>query len=194
MDLETRLRVVIPDDVDPEVTVEAAPVTLAQAQAHLRVDSSDDATLISGLILAATEYCETVQGRAYLTRTYEFTTPWTLGVDLPMPPFVEMTSVIARAEDGTETELAESDYIVDDDRTVARLSILSGQGDGEKLVITYTAGYGDAADVPAVIKQAILLLVGQWYEHREAAEGASEVKEVPFAVTHLLNLNRVNWN
>ena len=35
--------------------------------------------------------------------------------------------------------------------------------------IEYVAGYGAAASVPQVFKQAILLLVGHWYANRESS-------------------------
>lgn len=36
------------------------------------------------------------------------------------------------------------------------------------ICITYIAGYGDAgSNVPATIRQGLLLLIGEWYEHRE---------------------------
>jgi uncharacterized phiE125 gp8 family phage protein len=37
-----------------------------------------------------------------------------------------------------------------------------------EISIDYTAGYGDAAGVPADLKQAVLTLVAYWYENRDA--------------------------
>jgi uncharacterized phiE125 gp8 family phage protein len=51
--------------------------------------------------------------------------------------------------------------------------------------ITYVAGYANAAAVPQAIKQAMLLLIGHWYKHREAAGEA--MQEPPFAVGALLS-------
>ena len=42
----------------------------------------------------------------------------------------------------------------------------------DELTIEYTAGYGDAADVPQDLKQAVLTLVAYWYEHRDSVTTA----------------------
>lgn len=58
------------------------------------------------------------------------------------------------------------------------------------IAVTFSVGYPQTGDppqssVPAAIKAAILLLVGHWYESREAVAGGS-VAEMPFAVSSLL--------
>jgi uncharacterized phiE125 gp8 family phage protein len=54
--------------------------------------------------------------------------------------------------------------------------------------IAFTAGYGDAvADVPAPIRQAVLLLVTHWYEHREPIEIGAAHTAVPHMVSELLH-------
>lgn len=56
------------------------PVTLAEAKAHLRVDIADDDMLISGLIVAARQYAETITRRALVTQS------WRLALDrFPSP-------------------------------------------------------------------------------------------------------------
>jgi uncharacterized phiE125 gp8 family phage protein len=52
--------------------------------------------------------------------------------------------------------------------------------------IDYTAGFGSAANVPEDIKQAILLLVGEWHEFREAAINGT-VNKIPNSVEALLS-------
>ncbi|WP_350354072.1 head-tail connector protein [Thermoanaerobacterium sp. RBIITD] len=55
--------------------------------------------------------------------------------------------------------------------------------------IRFKAGY---SEVPKSIKQAMLLLIGHFYEHREAVNigggtvGGGEIKELPLAVSSLL--------
>jgi hypothetical protein len=53
--------------------------------------------------------------------------------------------------------------------------------------ITYLAGYGGAANVPAPAKHAIKMLVGHWYANRESVLIGSISKELEFAVTALLS-------
>ena len=47
-------------------------------------------------------------------------------------------------------------------------SVLLAEPVSGALTVDYTAGYGDAADVPADLKQAVLTLVAYWYEHRDS--------------------------
>jgi len=51
------------------------PVTLAEAKAHLRIDSADDNDLIANLITAATRWAEDYTGRTFCT------TQWTMRLD-----------------------------------------------------------------------------------------------------------------
>ena len=64
--------------------------------------------------------------------------------------------------------------------TPAQLDLLPGQywpsTQSEKkypIEIEYVVGYGDAADVPQEIKQAILFMVGHWYSNRENVQISS---------------------
>ena len=53
--------------------------------------------------------------------------------------------------------------------------------------IAFVAGYGAAAaDVPAPIRQAILLLVAHWHEHREPVAIGDADAPVPPTVSDLL--------
>jgi len=57
------------------------------------------------------------------------------------------------------------------------------------IAMTYTCGYGaTAASVPAPIRQAMLLLIGHWYENREAVVIGNVLgfREIPIAVESLL--------
>ena len=70
------------------------PVSLAEAKLHCRVDTTDENTLLSALIVAAREYVEQVTGRALITRTYramEYATG--AAFELLYPPFRTLDSV-----------------------------------------------------------------------------------------------------
>ena len=180
----------------------ALPVTLAEAKAHLRVDSAAEDDLISALVDAAVSHLDGlgVLGRAMITQSWA---QWFSQVPgrprLLMGPFQSLTSV----------EYFDADNVLQ----TATLSDFETWRDGDFVIlkpkenfewpnafirpdaikVTYVAGYGDdAADVPQSVRQAILLLVGHWYENRMATTEAN-MREMPFAVESLIGLERVGW-
>ncbi len=58
------------------------------------------------------------------------------------------------------------------------------------VVVNFTAGYADAASVPAPFKHAMLLLVGHYWQNREAAI-AGQLYDIPFGVRCLLDPYRI---
>jgi uncharacterized phiE125 gp8 family phage protein len=53
--------------------------------------------------------------------------------------------------------------------------------------VFFTAGYGDEPeDVPAPIRQALLMLVAHWFERREPVVLGAAPQEVPATVAGLL--------
>ncbi len=53
--------------------------------------------------------------------------------------------------------------------------------------IDFTAGFGAAADdVPAPIRQAILMLVSHWFETREPVAIGTPALEMPFTVSQMI--------
>lgn len=176
------------------------PVSLAEAKSHLRVDGTDEDDLITGWITTAREYAEGYQNRTYITQTWELWLDcWPRGdyIRIPRPPLQVVASVKYYGTDGTEYTMDPGDYIVDAVSEPGRVALGYGKTwpattlrPVNGIVARYTAGYGDGAeDVPKMVKQAILLMVGHWYRNREAA-GKVE-GEIAFAVHALLGMDRV---
>jgi uncharacterized phiE125 gp8 family phage protein len=59
--------------------------------------------------------------------------------------------------------------------------------DYNSIVVTYVAGCGNANQVPAILKQALKMLVAHWYNQRETT---SEVQsyETPYAVDNIVKM------
>lgn len=176
------------------------PVLLADAVLHCRIDGTDENALVTALIVAAREYCEKYSGRAYITQTIRASFDgWPrFPIRLPRPPLASVTSVKYFGEDNTEYTLDAANYYVDTDTEPGRIALASGISlpattlrDINAVQVTYTAGYGNAAAVPQRVKQAMLLLIGYWYQNREAALAGSTSKEIDFAVHSLLGMDRV---
>jgi len=178
------------------------PVTLTEAKAHLRVDVTDDDTLISSLITSARQYIERAIRRALITQTWrasidEF--PATGEIILPKPPLQSVTSIQYTDINDSTSTVSSSTYTVDTDSEPGRIVLKYGQtwpssslAVTNPIQITFVAGYGLAAGVPAHFKQAILLLVGHWYENREAITSTGGIpKELPYAVKSLIDIDRI---
>jgi uncharacterized phiE125 gp8 family phage protein len=177
------------------------PITLAEVKAHCRVDFSDDDTLIGSYLAAAVDKLDATGelGRAIVTQTWQQWMPAVSGrVRLEVGPAISLSAVDYYDSDGVlqtdtltnyDTQLA-GDFVTVGPKT--GFAWPSTQSRPDAIRLTYTAGYGAAADVPGTIKQALMLLVGHWYETRRAA---SEVKmyDLPMGVDSLLGVERVGW-
>jgi hypothetical protein len=125
------------------------PVTLAEAKAFCRIDGSDEDALVEALIAAARLQVESLTGRALVTQS------WRLTLDCA-PRLVELPVIpVASLLAAPEGAVLQGDAVLLPEPV-------------DDLSIDYTAGYGDAADVPADLKQAVLTLVAYWYENRDA--------------------------
>lgn len=177
------------------------PIALEEAKAHLRVEDEGEDTYIDGLILAAREYCERRQRRVYITHTLEYSRdcfPAERRIELPLPKLQAVQSVTYTTDEGAALVFDPANYVVDDRSTVGSVVLKPRAAwptaplwPVNGVVIRYTAGYGNAESVPQRIKQAMYLLIGHWYEHREAAGEGAVTKQLDFAVTALLAQDRV---
>lgn len=177
------------------------PVSLAEAKEQLRIDHSDEDGFITGLIEAARLYFEEAARRAFITQTWRLSLDeWpddSDEIELPRPPLQSVTSVVYTDEDGNATTWSTDDYIVDTDSEPGRIVLASNKNwpgvtlyPANPIQITFVAGYGnDSTDVPATYRQGIKLLIGHWYENREATVEAT-VKKIPLAADSLIWLNR----
>lgn len=174
----------------------AEPVSLEDVKVYLRLipgDDSEDEAVLKPLIGAAREYCENITGRALAAQTVAaYPVAGQQTISLPMPPLIQVDAIMAHGADGTRAALETSDYFVDE---IAGQVFLERVPDGLRVVnpieILYRTGY---EEIPPAIRQAMLLLVGHWYENREAVEvGAVASTEVGMTARALLNQYRVWW-
>lgn len=97
---------------------------------------------------------------------------------------------------GAATVISASQYLVDvastPPRLVRRTALPQPGLEAAGIEIDLVAGYGDEPeDVPAPIRQALLLLVAHWYEYRDPIEVGSPDASVPAVVSDLLAPFRV---
>lgn len=176
-------------------TAPAAVLTTAEAKAHLRISHSLEDTLIASLVSAATAYLDGysgILGRALVTQVWDYTLPcFASPLRLPMAPVSAISYVKYLDDDAVEQTVSSADYYLSGDASGPYIALVDGADwpttypQDNAVSVRFTAGYGAASAVPAAIKQAMLLLVGHWYENRSAL-GANTLAELPLAVGALL--------
>ena len=175
------------------------PVTLAEAKAHCRVDTSTDDAYLSSLITAAREWCEAYCDETFVHTQYRMTLDsFPREIELPRPPMASSGTATAvtityTMESQQTATLSASQYRVDRDATPGVIRTLYNGSwpshllDYNAVSVTWWGGKGaSGAAVEQRIKNAILWLVGMWYERRMAAD-AVNLSEIPFGVKALLD-------
>lgn len=181
------------------VTAGTSPaVTLAEAKKHVRAEFyADDDAYIEALVAAATRNSERWLGISIANQV------WDMRLDgfpdgkivLPRSPLVSVDDLEYDNEFNVSTPYNSFREFGVGAETSGYIMPAIGQdwpatnGEPESVRITFTAGL--AASAPD-IKHAILLLVGDWFEHREDAYAAA-TKSMPNGATALLMTYR-NWS
>jgi uncharacterized phiE125 gp8 family phage protein len=174
------------------------PVSLAEANLHLREDGTDQDTLIQALIKGARQYAEAYTGRAFVARTFELTLPaFPAGgeIEVPRPPLIAVESVKYIDTAGALQTVAAADYQVDTYRAPGLVKPAYGatwpatrSGDYNAVQVRFQAGYAEigspsgedpANGVPELVRQWILVRVAQLYEHREAVVTGTMLTAMP---------------
>ena len=153
------------------------PLSLEEVKLHLRNnpgDTSEDKDIIAPLISAAREYCENYCGKSFAEQSITAYPEVSGTVTLPRGPVISVDSVTV---DGETAE-----YTAD-----VHYGTVTVNKPGA--TITYTAGY---EEVPYLVRQAMLLLIGHWYANREAT-AQSTPAEIGMAVRAMLNQYKGWW-
>jgi uncharacterized phiE125 gp8 family phage protein len=177
------------------------PVTLAEAKAHCRIGITEDDGLLAGYILAARHYVEGQTHRMMLTQTWDCTFDYcwpTKGcyrhIAIPLSPVQSVTSVSYVDEDGATQTLASDQYTVVTNRSKAFIVPAynvywpSIRWVPDAITVRAIVGY---TQTPDELRQAILMLVGHLYEHRESVTEGQPLTEVPMSVEALISPFRV---
>lgn len=192
------------------------PVSEAEARAHLRLTSEDEVALLFGHIRAARHMVESWTGRALISQSWRWMLDgwpghamqdWWGGlrqgavaagaaryIEMPKAP-LQSISAVTLFNDADQPEVwAAANYFVDTASEPGRLvlrnaaSMPAPQRAANGLQIDFTCGYGAGqGDVPAPLRQAVLMLCAHYFENREVMTGAEGAKQVlPMGVYALL--------
>ncbi len=154
------------------------PVTLDMAKAYLKVDGTDEDALIEALIAAATSRIEFECDLALITQQwglYRDRWPGCGILEIPLHPVQAVEEIRILTPEGLVT-VDPALYETDLSGRPARVRALPGfleEREGLNVVeLQIRAGFGDAPEnVPADLRQVILLVVAYWFENREGGDG-----------------------
>lgn len=171
------------------------PVALADARLHLRVDTTDDDSFISSLITTSRLQVEAALGLGLMTQIWLLQADcWPLNglVELPLRPVQSVDEIRVLDADGNATVLDSISYAVDLNSDRPRIASRTGYWPipGARLngiEIEFSVGFGaESSAVPDDIRQALLLLIAHWYEHRGLEPGDTNPTSIPNAISSLL--------
>lgn len=179
----------------------AEPLSTAEAKAHLRVDVTDDDTLIDEMVKAAREDVEGYLSRALIAQTHTLKLPRFPGdhsaIQLPRPPLISVTSITYIDTAGASQTWDSSLYTVSTTAHPGRVypiyggSYPSTQATPDAVTIVYTCGYGAAStDIPSDILHAVRLMVANFYDTRGPIAFASP-QVIPLNYRWLLDKHRI---
>lgn len=186
------------------VLVEPAsePVSRAEALSQLRLPTSvtDFDDTITRLIRAARNRVQADQWRQLITATrQQLYDGFPCGeFYLPFPPLQEITAFTYIDTAGnTQSLTAGVDYLLDDISEPARIFPMPNTSwpatacnRPNTVSITYTCGYGEAENVPDETREAILLLIENWFDNPAILTGTIS-KEVELGYRALVDTNSV---
>jgi uncharacterized phiE125 gp8 family phage protein len=155
------------------------PVTVAELKTHLRIDSAAEDAMLASLITTARLQVEAALSLALITQSWTWTLacwPDKMTVPLPMTPVQTISSITVHHMSGPLT-LPATAYNLDGHVNPALLTARTPwprPTDPAGIAVRFVAGFGtNPADVPAPIRQAILVLAAHWYGRRDAEAGCA---------------------
>ncbi len=178
-------------------TLTAADFPIAAFSDHLRLGTgfSDDGgqnALLESCLRAAMGAIEARTGKVLIARGFDWRTyVWRRdngAQALPVSPVTAITQMVVFPVKGPPTYINSTLFALVPD--MQRPKIVPIGGDLPKIPeygavqISFTAGYGAWAAVPAALQQAVFLLAASYYEHRDTM--VNSTGQMPFGVMALI--------
>ena len=175
------------------------PVSLTEAKSHLKVDTTADDTYITSIIKAATQLSEEYTNRFFIDTIIDQTCSDFAQLQTLFKSKVSAVAHVKYYDSDnslqtlsatiydTQLQYEPSQIQLADDKSFPEITKRN-----DAVVARYTVGYGSAAsDVPEIIKQAILLTLGNWYENRMSVITGRTTTEMPMSAKFLLDTYKV---
>ena len=157
-------------------------ISLAEAQAFVRIENGEEEAILAGLIRSATALCEAFINQALIAReqteTIAASVEWQR---LSAAPVRSIEAVEAIGPDGAATALPSGNYAIDIDASGDGWVRLVTDVGANRLQVRSRIGMAiDTNGVPEPIRHGVLRLVGHLFAARDGSLG-----EPPAAVTAL---------
>ena len=167
----------VPNDFHSQIKINSTTgseiVTTQNAKDFIRVDSSDDDTIIGQMITEARIYIENYLTKDIVAKTRSYYLPFANErFNLPFAPIASITSVTVDGSSAT--------YEVKGlDNEIIELNEFPAQ----EIKVNYTTSGVD----DSLLKQAILRMVATFYDNRAEFVSGQTVNEIPIGVKSILS-------
>jgi uncharacterized phiE125 gp8 family phage protein len=157
------------------------PLSLDDVVLHLRLApdavAGPEKALLEAMTTAAARHLEDYAGITLLRTDWRMTLRhfppvWNDPLELPMPPLNKLERIAIFDEDQPL-----DDYLVEEDESApARLYPANGfwrwawSPIPAMITIDWIGGHDTPADIPAPLRQAMLMAIASWYENRESVQ------------------------
>lgn len=154
-------------------------VDLDDIKIHLRVSHTDEDPYIQSLIQTATQSVEIISMHKMITQTWDLYLdefPDKDHVEIPWPPLQSVSAIYYTPQGSSKQTWDAGNYVVDNVGIPGQVVLANAATWPSDLLvpvngvqIQFICGFGDdPGDVDQRARQAIMLLVGHYYENREA--------------------------
>jgi uncharacterized phiE125 gp8 family phage protein len=180
------------------------PLTLAQVKLDRAIEHSLHDDLLSALITAAREYVEQYCGISIITQTREAAfDAFTTYLDLDYGPVQSVSAV--EYQDSDSSVVAFTQYVANLYGHSPRVSLAynatwpTSAVVANAITVRYVAGFAPVAgsptdytgNVPQALRTAMKLLIGNWYENREATITGTINQALELGVSAILDRYRM---
>lgn len=172
----------------------AEPITVEEARAHLRIDTTNNDMMLRQYIIIARQQCENRTKRVLRPSTVVMTLDdLTSSMELPYLPLRDTSAltITYNNSSGGVSTLASTIYSVhnDSDNIPPQITTAYGQSwpsyraEQGAITITYRAGYVTPSEIPTPLKLWMLLYIGamDWYRELYQSAPSGRIEETPFA-------------
>lgn len=188
------------------------PLDLALVKLQRRFSAATLDSLFAIWIAAARQHYEEQTGSQLITATREYwldAFPWDRQIELPRPPLQSVESIEFLASDGTYQEFLDETS----SPTITPYEVIAPEGDPARrgsivllpgyswpvvtcqpraVKIRFVCGFGDTAtEVPALVRHALLMLVGHFHKFGEEVQAAvNTIVQVPMAAQLIIDARK----